>query len=100
MKMDKIENLANLQTLLGNVVAAFEQNKEVTLKPSDVATRAFKAGLDLTTSEIGRIKKNRENGGRKQKAVADLKNPDKALQMRRLRKKWGGSRKPTEGASK
>jgi hypothetical protein len=89
-------DIENFETLTSQIISAFGQNREVKLIPSQMAKEALEAGLKIVQSEKERKRKMAEKAGRKRKPDSELKNPEKALQMRRLRAKWGANNKPPE----
>ena len=90
------DNFNVFEKVVTQIITAFERNYSVDLKPSKAVKQALEEALKIVRSEAERKRKHAAKAGRKRKPDSELKNPEKALQMRRLREKWGANSKPPE----
>ena len=90
------DNLKNFETIISQILSAFDRNYSINLIPGKLTKEALEEGLKIVRSEAERRRNLAAKAGRKRKPESELKNPEKALQMRRLREKWGANSKQSE----
>lgn len=89
-------HIENFERTVTAIISAFDQNRSINIMPSKSLRESLEEVRKLVRSETERKRKVAEKAGRRRKPDSELKNPAKALQMRRLRETWGANNKPPE----